>query len=74
MIKNCVYQYQKALEKAKKQGDIGQIKQLKNILMKQVAFVMTEYLREEIKIRCCEQRGRSAVISIRCSVKVIIRW
>jgi hypothetical protein len=48
--------YQKALEKASKQGDIEQIKQLKRVLMGQCLFVLSAYLREEATIKECEEK------------------
>lgn len=49
--------YQKALEKAAKQHDFKQIKQLKKVLSAQVLFMLAEYLTEEAKIKEIEERG-----------------
>ena len=49
--------YEKALKKAKKAGDIEQIKQLKRIISGQFLFMLAEYLREEARIKECEERG-----------------
>lgn len=48
--------YQKALKRASKQHDIEQIRQLKRIISAQVLFVLAEGLREEARIRECEER------------------
>jgi hypothetical protein len=49
--------YEKALKKAKKQGNIDQIRQLKKVLMGQCLYMLGQYLREEARIRECEERG-----------------
>ncbi len=49
--------YEKALKRAKNEGDIEQIRQLRKIVYFQFGFMLGQYLKEKIRIRCCEQMG-----------------
>ena len=47
--------YERALDRAKKAKDIEKIKALKKILMPQIVFVLSQYLKEEARILECEK-------------------
>lgn len=49
--------YEKALKKAKKEGNIKQIKELRKIVYAEFLFVLRQWLKEEARLKDIEQAG-----------------